>query len=511
MIAHPNRFKEQAALAEKTAMGGAALNSHPRGLDELSRMILEREDLPACSQNIRAVLKLSASQNASVASFSAAALKDVTLSLRILQAANTALHNRCGRTILSVSHATALLGLDTVSQIAAGLKLLEDFARTRPGLRELITLSLLTASHARQIAAHCGFPRTEEAYLCGLLRNLGELLIAFYSPDDYARVLVLAESDRVDPGSASRRILGYEFEEVAARVMEGWGLSGPVVEAQSADPVDVLQDPAAEGGTLLLASSAAHALTVAVHRKPERESRAATRSVLSRFRPWLNLSEAELQPILHGAILEARDTFESLDISLSALKYQRQVERATALLEQRPIEPERLEQALAQLENSLTHDADLDVAEVVSTVLDAMVASGCCDRGLFAQCDLKRRLVQGRIARGGNLENHAQFFCYPLTAADQPVGHAVVHGEDVFLDVTQDSKVGDTPLAAVYRPVWLAILPVTVCGQPAACFYLDRTQPGFTLNLEERTALRRLRDIVARALSHKRASPKAAI
>jgi len=485
-------------------MGTDGRTPHSPGLASLSTKILERGDLPACSQNIQSLLKLSASPNASIAAFSSVALKDVTLSLRILQAANTALFNRAGRTILSVSHATALLGLDTVVQIAAGLGLLEEFARTRPGLRELTTLSLLTASHARQIAAHYGYAHAEEAYLCGLLRNLGELLVAFYTPEDYARILVLAEREKVDAAVASRRLVGYQFEDVAAHVMEGWGLTGPVVDCQRASLAELLQEPPDDANTLMMTATAAHALTVAVHRKPERECRAATRNVLQRFGHRLRLTEAELQPILHNAILEARDTYESLDISLSALKYQRQVERATALLDERPIESERLSQALARLENRLTLEPDFDIAEFIATALEAMVASGCCDRALFAQCDVKRKLVQGRYAHGG-LEGQAQFFCYPLSATDYPIGASIVHGEDVFTDVNPGSRLADTPLAAVFAPVWLAVLPITLTGQPAACFYLDRTRPNFTLNSDEQTALCRLRDIAARALAQKRA------
>lgn len=479
--------------------------SHPgRGLDQVTRQILDSEDFPACSQNIQSVLKLSTTPNASISSFSSVLLKDVALSLRVLQAANTALYNRAGRTILSVTHATALLGLNTVVQIAAGLKVLEGFARTKPGMRELATLSLLSASHARQIAAHFGYPRAEEAYLCGLLRNLGEMLVAFYQPPEYARILVSVEEDKLDAAAASRRVLGFDFEDVAAQVLGGWGLDGAVVDCLRASPSSLLREVPSESNTLLLITGVAHALTLAVHRKPEREARAAVRNVLERFGNRLRLTDDDLKPMLDAAVTEARDIFASLGISLNSLKYERQVERGMALLEDRMIYGERLEQTLAQLENTLSQEPDFDLTQFIVAALDSMVESGCYDRALFAHCDAKRKLIQGTLARGGTLQDQVRFFCYPLNSADVPIGQAVLHGEDIHTELTRDSKLADSPLVAVFAPVSFTILPVMAFGAPAGCLYLDRVHAGYALNREERLSIQRLRDAIARALVRKR-------
>ena len=62
--------------------------------------------------------------------------------------------------------------------MATGVVLLEHFRKHSPGLKELILLSLLTANHAREVADRVGYPKREEAYLCGMFRNLGEVLVA---------------------------------------------------------------------------------------------------------------------------------------------------------------------------------------------------------------------------------------------------------------------------------------------------------------------------------------------
>jgi HD-like signal output (HDOD) protein len=95
------------------------------------------------------------------------------------------LYNRSGRPILSVAHAASLMGMQAIRDVAAGTMLFEHFRKRSPGVRELMILSLLSANHAREAAQKLGFARPEEAYLCGMFRNLGEILVACYLPEDY--------------------------------------------------------------------------------------------------------------------------------------------------------------------------------------------------------------------------------------------------------------------------------------------------------------------------------------
>ena len=159
-------------------------------LENAVRQILSNKDIPGCSQHIQALVALTVHPEASASAVTSIILKDVALTLSVLRAANSALYNRSGRPILSVAHAVAMLGLEQVGHIASGVRFLQQFSTKDPGIRELVTLSLLTACQSRRIAYEVDYPRPEEAYLCGLLRNLGEILIAYYFPRQYSEVLV---------------------------------------------------------------------------------------------------------------------------------------------------------------------------------------------------------------------------------------------------------------------------------------------------------------------------------
>ena len=116
-------------------------------------------------------------------------LKNVSLTTMVLRAANSIHYNRRGKSILSVSRAVTVMGWDAINNLALGVLVFEHFRDQSEKLKELVLLMMLTANHARQIAIRCGLWGIEEAYLCGMFRNLGELLVACYFPKEYERIL----------------------------------------------------------------------------------------------------------------------------------------------------------------------------------------------------------------------------------------------------------------------------------------------------------------------------------
>src|SRR5580692_5947822 len=136
-------------------------------LAEFLADIGQMPEFPALSRSIEQVL-LKVEEGASLQHITNVILKDYSLTLRILRTANSALYNRSGRHIRSISHAVSLLGVESVREMATGVVLLEHFRKHSPGLKELILLSLLTANHAREVATRIGYPKPEEAYLCGM-------------------------------------------------------------------------------------------------------------------------------------------------------------------------------------------------------------------------------------------------------------------------------------------------------------------------------------------------------
>jgi len=102
-------------------------------------------------------------------------------SARRLRIANSALFNHAERTVLSVLHASALLGTDALSE------LLETVPRSpiaRP-VCELVALSQIAGNFAWLLMRRLEPRFSDDAFIAGLLRNLGEVMIAQERPEDY--------------------------------------------------------------------------------------------------------------------------------------------------------------------------------------------------------------------------------------------------------------------------------------------------------------------------------------
>ena len=148
------------------------------------------DDFPAVSGRVQQLMRVLGDEDASVQKLTNLIIQDYSMTVRLLKTANAFQFNRSGVPLMSVSHAIVLMGVKAVRELASTIVVFEHFNRRSPGLRQLLMLSLLTANHAREVAARTtGGIRGEEAYLLGMLRNLGEVLVACYFPAEYAAVL----------------------------------------------------------------------------------------------------------------------------------------------------------------------------------------------------------------------------------------------------------------------------------------------------------------------------------
>ena len=142
-----------------------------------------------------------------------------------------------------------LLGVEAVREMATGVVLLEHFRKHSPGLKELILLSLLTANHAREVADRVGYPKREEAYLCGMFRNLGEVLVACDHPRAYAAILLRVQEDRMPVSQACFEVLGFDYDRAGKAVAAQWRIPESVRECMSDRVVRLRRAPSDRSGT----------------------------------------------------------------------------------------------------------------------------------------------------------------------------------------------------------------------------------------------------------------------
>lgn len=193
-------------------------------LDRLSR----QPDFPSMAGMLPDVRRLARCDRARVQALSAALLKDIGLSHRLLRLVNAAYYRSVGAgSIATVTRAVTVMGFEAIGRLSVGARLVESAARGGSALllREECLRALLAATLADLLSP--GRCLAEDAYLAALFRNVGRLLVALHRP-----VEAQAVRDGIDgdawPRSAleeigSRRVLGSGYSTIGRQVAAQWG------------------------------------------------------------------------------------------------------------------------------------------------------------------------------------------------------------------------------------------------------------------------------------------------
>lgn len=475
----------------------------PSRLEDCLAEIADASDLPALSSSLESILHAPVEDDA-LRFLTNAILRDLSLTLRVLRTANSALYNRSDRVINSVSHAVALLGTDTVRQLCTGALLLEHFRRKSPGIRELILLSLLTANHARELAARTGSPRREEAYLCGMFRNLGEVLIACYRPHDYAGILLQTAEGRRSEEAAAREILGVTYEELAAAAARRWKMPPAVTDCLEVDE-RTLARKARAGDTLPLLVLLAHRLTQAIYRREASSVRARLNLAVDRFGRPLGLGPEDVRSAIDAAFAETKDTFALLKVPVDQLRLQSQLDEAAELLRSETgSDPaaqagsaspaETLVRLLAEL-RALPADG-LPRARLLA--LEAIHRGGPFDRAFLARWDPASQLVHGVTALGVSSAELLSAFRF---RADRLLTAAIMNQQDSFFPGPVPPQWLASPLVRQLQPLAFGLLPFRLPGPARGFLYFDRTTEGPDFAPDLWPNLRAVRDALVERFS----------
>ena len=297
------------------------------GIDRILKIIQGRQTIPAFSQHIVEVMGMMGKDEASIRHMTNTIIRDYSLTLAVLRTANSAYYNRSGKPICSVARAVTLMGVEAIKSLAGGLMLLENFEKHSAGLKQLILLSMLTANHARQVATHLQMPKAEEIYLCGMFRNLGEILVACYLGEMYEKILREINENKLTEREACVKVLQFPYEALGRAVAESWMLPGSVSQAmESVDPITYgKQNDDEKLGTLVAFS---HELTSFVYRRSAEDKAQALDLLLGKYKVVQDLNLEMIQQVLAEAVTETKGTFTTAGIPLDDLQLRNQLRLA---------------------------------------------------------------------------------------------------------------------------------------------------------------------------------------
>ena len=203
--------------------------------ESLKKVIARIRSLPALPILFLNVMNELKSPDASVEKVGAIISQDVAMSAKVLQLVNSAFFGM-QRKVESPAQAVTLLGLDIVKSL---ILMVQVFSQShtpkmaRFSMDALWEHSLLVARCAQAIMRKAGPDKkvADDAFMAGLLHDIGKLILASNLPDIYNQIMTLVDKEKLTVLDAERRVLDVTHGELGGYLMGLWGFPDPVIES----------------------------------------------------------------------------------------------------------------------------------------------------------------------------------------------------------------------------------------------------------------------------------------
>ncbi|MBI4617956.1 MAG: HDOD domain-containing protein [Planctomycetes bacterium] len=197
-------------------------------------LILRMDDLPTLPTVVTRILELALDEDTSVGEMAGVVESDQALSTKVLRIVNSAAYGIPTK-ITTIRRAITLLGFANLRNLVLSVSIYRSFIEGRAdrGLdkNRFWQHSLAVAASSREIAKLLRQENPEEAYVCGLLHDMGRIVLDHVAGDAYEEVVRRAGESDADPIDLEREVLGIDHAEAGEVVGERWNLPPILREA----------------------------------------------------------------------------------------------------------------------------------------------------------------------------------------------------------------------------------------------------------------------------------------
>lgn len=254
----------------------------------LLRRMQRKADFPSISRVLNDINRMTGETNsASAEKLANVILRDYALTNKLLKTVNSAFFGRAGGDVTSVSKAIVVLGAKKVRTIANSLAYFGKINGGGKALRDAMVRSFLSGLLARHLVQRSRVGDPEDGFICGLFRNLGENLTAYYFPEDHSEVAALARVNRGNHHAASRQVLGVSYAELGSEVAAIWGLPESIILSIKSEGAEPAGASATREERLRDCAVFANALCAIVELQTTEDQDAALDLLVGRFGPAL--------------------------------------------------------------------------------------------------------------------------------------------------------------------------------------------------------------------------------
>lgn len=514
-------------------------------LNFLLRRMRSKSDFPALASTISEINKVVDNDSASTNLLAQSILQDFALTNKLLKIVNTVTYGQFGGKINTISKAVVILGFETVRNVAMTLILL-DFLQNKAQasqLKDEVLASFLAGIVAAQFSAVHNIRDAEEAMICSMFRNLGQLLASFYFFEESQQVARLIAQGTTEDKAATQ-VLGITYNELGIGIAKSWNFPARLIAGMRKLSGDTITKPHSELENLSVTVNLAHELcNIAIHGNIADKPK-ALKLLAKRYEAAINISEQQLRHAMENGLSElaARARIINIDLAQSALMKRvrtwvgavsetfadkkasepdslesiTQLSMAIENQDEHTGEPPRIDpetiltEGIQEITNTLVEEHKLN--DIMQMVLETMHRGMGFNRTLLLVRDAKTRQMAARFGFGPDTDTLLPKFRFSMDLASADFTPDVFHlamskGADLLIeDITAEniaSKIPQWYRQAVSSHSFL-LLPVLINSKPVGLFYADMEHANaMQVSPKQLSLLRTLRNQSVLAIKQK--------
>jgi len=211
------------AHALKELVGSDSLRGIASGIDDLPTLPATYQEIVQCLQD----------PESSLVDVGPIVGKDIGMTAKILQLVNSSFFG-VAAPVKSIEQSVTMLGIDTISALVLGHGMFSHFNDLGEfNIEALWNHSARCSALAKMIAEMEDMPAqaVDNAFLAGMLHDVGQLVLASEKPGEYAEVRARVEAGSESIDDVERELLHATHGEVGAYLLGLWGLPDTIVEA----------------------------------------------------------------------------------------------------------------------------------------------------------------------------------------------------------------------------------------------------------------------------------------
>ncbi len=505
----------------------------------LLRRMQRQSDFPALSESIRTLNRLTSSEDENINRLASVIMSDFALVNKLLKVVNSAYYSRFAGKIGTVSRAIVVLGVRTIRSIAASLIFFEHLHNKAQAsqLKDEIASAIYSAAFARQAAENAGMEHVEESFLCGMLHNLGKILVTYYLHNESEEVARLVNQEEIPQEQAEKRVLGMTFSDIGIAIAKQWNfpetITTGMVRIDPTDPGDLTNSVVKLRCIANFANEATNILGSELG-----QDEGYTKELLKRYRIALAVTNRQFDNMAKGARVEfrelsgglieragkesfihhlyenqkeddeqksedklqesAQDITQTLQISTEEVKPQPKEQSTESKIEQ---PNENADAILTEGLQEVTYmllDEQANLGQIFNVVIETIYRAFAYDHVVLVLRSKANNEYCAKMGFGTDIDKLISHFHFPTTFSSN-VFHAAIHNDvDLYIEDAMEKKM------RINIPEWYKkslkagsffIFPLVVNQRPLGLIYADHAKArGIHLSSKQLNLIKTLRN-----------------